>query len=53
MVKMINAATGTDMWVAEDRVREYQEAGHKLASDKTAPAGKPKTAAGSKKTVKK
>lgn len=33
MIKMINAVTGVEMWVAEDRVQKYQEAGHKLASE--------------------
>lgn len=33
MVKFINAYTGTEMWVAEDRVEEYKAAGHKLAAD--------------------
>lgn len=32
MVKFINAYTGTEMWVAEDRVEEYKAAGHKLAA---------------------
>ena len=31
MVKMINALTGSDMWVHEKRVEEYLERGHKLA----------------------
>ena len=29
MVKMINAVTGTEMWVARERVPEYRRAGHK------------------------
>lgn len=33
MVKFINAYTGTEMWVAENRVEEYKAAGHKLAAD--------------------
>ena len=33
MVHMINAMMGTDMYVAEDRVKEYLAAGHKLAAD--------------------
>lgn len=33
MVRMINALTGTDMWVAENRVDEYKAAGHKLAAE--------------------
>ena len=28
MVKFINAYTGTEMWVAENRVEEYKAAGH-------------------------
>ena len=31
MVKMINALTGSEMWVHETRVGEYLERGHKLA----------------------
>jgi len=31
MVKFINAYTGTEMWVAEERVEEYKAAGHKPA----------------------
>lgn len=31
MVRFINKYTGTEMWVAEDRVEEYKSAGHKLA----------------------
>ena len=33
MVKMINCFTGTEFWVADDRVDEYKAAGHKLAAD--------------------
>lgn len=33
MIKMINADFDNEMWVAENRVEEYLEAGHKLASD--------------------
>jgi len=29
MIKFINKITGTEMWVAEDRVSEYLAAGHK------------------------
>ena len=32
MVKFINKLTGSDMWVAEDRVEEYKAAGHELAA---------------------
>ncbi|MBQ1459305.1 MAG: hypothetical protein II008_10335 [Oscillospiraceae bacterium] len=28
---MVNALTGSDMWVAEERVDEYLQRGHKLA----------------------
>lgn len=38
MTKMINAFTHTEMWVADDRVKEYTAAGHKLAA---APAVEP------------
>lgn len=31
MIKLINAITGTDMWVADERKEEYLRAGHKLA----------------------
>lgn len=40
MVKMINKLFGTEMYVHEDRVDEYLEAGHKLASE---PSKAPKT----------
>lgn len=46
MVRMINKLTGSDMYVAEDRVKEYTAAGHKLAA---AAAGKEPA----KKTAKK
>lgn len=32
MVKFINRLTGTEMWVADDRLDEYLAAGHKLAA---------------------
>lgn len=32
-VKFINKVTGTEMWVAEDRVEEYKAAGHALAAE--------------------
>lgn len=46
MVEMVNAYTGTEMWVADNRVDEYKAAGHKLAADSTEekPAEKPKKA---------
>ena len=31
MIKLINRQTGTDMWVADDRVAEYLKQGHKPA----------------------
>lgn len=33
MIKLINRVTGTEMWVADDRVEEYKAAGHVLAVD--------------------
>ena len=33
MVKFINKLTGTEMLVADDRAKEYEEAGHLLASN--------------------
>ena len=33
MIKFINKVTGTEMWVAENRVDEYKAAGHKPAAD--------------------
>lgn len=33
MKKFINKFTGSEMWVADDRVDEYKAAGHKLAAD--------------------
>ncbi len=46
MVKFINRLTGTEMWVADERVDEYKAAGHKLAAEnaenpKKVPARKP------------
>ena len=34
MIKLINATTGTSMWVADERKDEYLRAGHKLALEK-------------------
>ena len=46
MVKFINRLTGSEMWVADDRVEEYKAAGHKPAAEtekpKKTPASKPK-----------
>lgn len=46
MIKFINKFTGSEMWVADDRVEEYKAAGHKLAAEnaeksKKVPARKP------------
>ena len=37
MIKMIDRFTGVDMWVAEEKVEKYKEAGHKLASEPEEP----------------
>lgn len=37
MRKLINKITGTDMWVADNRVDEYLAAGHKLAANPEKP----------------
>lgn len=37
MVKFVNKLTGSEMWVAKDRVEEYLAAGHKLAEKKSPP----------------
>ena len=51
MVRFINKYTGTDMWVADDRVEEYKAAGHKLAAFDTKPAEEePKSKSKAKKT---
>lgn len=42
MVKFINKLTGSEMWVAEDRVEEYKAAGHKLAADPVPTKEEPK-----------
>lgn len=49
MVRFINKYTGTDMWVADDRVEEYLSAGHKLA-DIPKSESKPKGKKSAKKT---
>ena len=33
MIKLINKTTNTPMWVADERVSEYLEAGHRSASE--------------------
>lgn len=42
MTKLINAMTGTEMWVDDSRVEEYLKLGHKRPG-KTAKAGKAKS----------
>lgn len=42
MIKLINRVTGTEMWVADDRLDEYLAKGHKLA-DKPVTTTKKKT----------
>jgi hypothetical protein len=42
MIRLINATTGTDMWVSEKRVAEYLSKGHKPFEDvPPAPPAKP------------
>lgn len=56
MVEFINAFTGTQMWVADERVEEYKAAGHKLAAEPSAatmPTEKPKKAPTKKTATKK
>lgn len=55
MVRMINKLTGTLMWVAEERVKEYEAAGHKLAADVSEPvkADAPKAASTKKPVARK
>ena len=44
MIRMINAITGSTMWVHESRLDEYTAAGHKLAASDAKPAEeKPKS----------
>lgn len=54
MIEMVNRATGTTMWVADDRVQDYLRAGHSLAMEIIEP--EPKVKDGKlqpKRTVKK
>ena len=37
MVKVVNRFTHTVMWVADERINEYLEAGHQLASESARP----------------
>lgn len=39
MVKLVNKLTGSDMWVADDRLNEYLGAGHKPAPVTAKPTG--------------
>lgn len=41
MVKLINAMTGTEMWVEDSRVEEYLKLGHKTPKERVAKKGKP------------
>lgn len=45
MIKFINALTGTEMLVADDRKEEYLAAGHKLAASTIVKAKKAETVA--------
>ena len=40
MIKLINRITGTEMWVADNRLDKYLAAGHKLAAEPVKPAKK-------------
>lgn len=55
MVEFKNAFTGTQMWVADDRVDEYLAAGHTLAANnnKEKPTEKEPVKKAKKPTVKK
>ena len=50
MIRLINKVTGTEMFVAEERVDKYLAAGHKLAAE---PVTEPKAETPKKKTTKK
>ena len=41
MMKMINRITGTEMWIADNRLDEYLARGHQLAP---LPGGRPEKA---------
>ena len=44
MIRLINATTGTDMWVSDERVKEYISRGHRPFEDvPPAPPDKPTT----------
>lgn len=53
MVRMINRLTGTEMWVADERVEEYKAAGHKPAADAVAEPAKETKPAVKKRVAKK
>ena len=40
MVKMINQMTGTETWVADERVEEYKALGHRIFADAPKPEKK-------------
>lgn len=50
MIKFVNAVTGGEMWVADDRKEEYLANGHKLAEK---PKAEKPTKTTRKKAVKK
>lgn len=52
MIKLINAFTGTVMWVHESRVDEYLRAGHKPAPLPTPAKRKPAARSEKPKTEK-
>ena len=41
MIKLINATTGTEMWVHESRLEEYLARGHRMAPPPAPPAKAP------------
>lgn len=53
MIKFINAYTGTDMFVSEERKEEYLAAGHRLAAESSLPEVKAEKASTKKTTSKK
>lgn len=53
MTKMINATTGVEMWVADDRVQTYLERGHALASPPDKPKAEKPAVKRKRKTSKK
>ena len=50
MVKMINAQTGSIMWVHESRLEEYLARGHQMAPPPPPPAPAKKTRSSKAKT---